>query len=289
MNGITIIMMLFIAVGLFFIFRAVYVTPPHKVTAVFESEKRRRKIKTGGPLQPLAKRLSRFIWISGARRNKMISELDRLNIHQTPEEYTAAALMRTIIIVLISFVFLPVGMPIMTPVVAMVGVMQFIRSRQEVKDKIKDLNNEIENELPRMVSTLRYALGESHDIVRFFENYRSVSGDALRADLNWLVFRMQTGNVQAALENWRDRISVPVLSQVVSLLISINDGVYQNSALVRLESDMRTMQREKLRREALARPRQFRPVFILLVVAILAVLLIGIFNALLSNMNFFGA
>jgi tight adherence protein C len=283
-------MVLFIAAGLFFLFRVVFVTPPHKVTAVFESEKRRRRIKTGGSLlQPLTKQLSRIVWINSVRRNRLINELDRLNIRQTPEEYTADALVRTIIIVLVSFVFLPLGMPIMTPIIAMVGVMQFIRTRQEITDKIKELNSAIEDELPRMVSTLGYALAESRDLVRFFESYRSVAGDIFRADLNWLVFRMQTGNVQVALENWRDRINIPVLSQIVSLLISINDGVYQNSALIRLESDMRTMQREKLRREALARPRQFRPVFILLVVAVLAVLLIGIFNALLSNMNFFGA
>jgi pilus assembly protein TadC len=169
----------------------------------------------------------------------------------------------------------------------MIGVVYFVKSGQDVSEKIKQLNSEIESELPRMVSTLEHSLAESTDLVRFFENYRSVSGDVLRAELNWLVFKMQTGNVQHALEQFRDRLNIPDVTQMVALLISINDGVYQNSALIRLESDMHKTQQEKLRAEVLARPAKFRGVFILLIISLIAVLMVGLFITISQKLGTF--
>lgn len=274
-----IIMILLFAIGLFFLFRAILRLPPKKMTATLLSARKRKLAgNTGeGFLTPLAILFGKAVKLSQHKREQKLSDFDRLGIRQMPEEYTGYAVARTVIFVLISLVFIPLGFPVLTVIISMIGVVYFVKSGQDISEKLKELNNEIESELPRMVSTLEHSLAESKDLVRFFENYRSVSGDVLRAELNWLVFKMQTGNVQHALEQFRDRLNIPDVTQMVALLISINDGVYQHSALIRLESDMHKTQQEKLRAEVLARPRKFRGVFILLIISLIAVLMVGLF------------
>jgi Flp pilus assembly protein TadB len=285
-----IIMVLLLAIGLFFLFRVLGGLPPGKMTATFESAVA-KKTQAGSAgevfLTPIAKLFCKFVKLNQHKREQMLSDFDRLGIQQTPEEYTGDAVARMIIFVLISLVFIPFGFPVMTVIITMLGVVYFIKSGQDISERIKKLNSEIENELPRMISTLEHSLAESKDLVRFFENYRSVSSDVLRAELNWLVFKMQTGNVQHALEQFRDRLNIPDVTQMVALLISINDGVYQHSALIRLESDIHKTQQEKLRAEILARPRKFRGVFILLIIALVALLMVGLFITIFQGLGTF--
>lgn len=284
-----IIIVLLLAIGLFFLFRAILRVPPSKMTATLENARKSRLVsntKDGFPTL-LSKLLSKAVKLNQTKRDKMLSDFERLGIQQTPENFIGEAAVRTVFFVLISLVFIPLGFPILTVIISMLGVVVFIKSGQDITDKIKELNNEIESELPRMVSTLEHSLAESKDLVRFFENYRSVSGEVLRAELNWLVFKMQTGNVRHALEQFRDRLNMPDITQMVALLISINDGVYQHSALIRLESDMHKTQQEKLRAEILARPRRFRGVFILLIVALVALLMVGLFITIYQGLNTF--
>ena len=81
---------------------------------------------------------------------------------------------------------------------------------------------------------------------------------------------MKTGNPEAALRGMDVRLGLPSFAALCSVLCGVHQGVDQRTSLLVLEQDMRTKERETLRRLMEKRPGRIKAAsFILTILLIL--------------------
>lgn len=236
-------------------------------------------------LEPISNTLSKLIPMSEYRRKRTAADLDRLGRKESPEQFTARIMTHSLLLCLLGLLFIPLGFPILTLPMAVVAVLAYFRSTQELRKKVEHLNEEIEAELPRMVETLNYSLSDSRDLISFFEKYRSVAGPTLGRELDRLLFEMRTGNHAAALRNLDARLQIPSLSALISILCGVHMGVDPKTSLLLLEQDMRTRQRERLRREAGKRPDRIKAASFLLTIFMILLFMVPLALLILRSVQ----
>jgi hypothetical protein len=149
-------------------------------------------------------------------------------------------------------------------------------------------NREIEAELPRLVETLNCALQDSRDLLAFFEKYRRVAGKALGTELDRLLADMKTGNQEAALRRTDARLGLPSFSALCSILCGAHQGVDQHVSLLVLEQDLRTKEREALRRTMEKKPGRIKTASFILTVLMILMFMVPLVLMIIENLQAVG-
>lgn len=239
-------------------------------------------------LNPLAKLFEKLFPMSEYKKQRMTADFGRLERRETPERFMAMILARSFLIVLIGLIFVPLGSPILTLLIAATAVMSYFHATQDIRKKVEKLNHEIEAELPRLVESLNYAIPKNRDLIAFFEKYRKVAGTALGRELDQLVFDMKTGNHSVSLRNLDARLQIPNVSALIAILCGVHQGVNQRTGLLILEQDIRTQQRERLRREAERRPGRIKAASFILTVLMIGMFMVPLILLILWNLQSVG-
>ena len=236
---------------------------------------------------PLTKIISKFIRPENHQKRKLEKDLARAGINLSPAEYYAKAYVTAGLVILSSFIFIPLGLTVITMCVMLLGIMMFFKERQDAREKLKKINGKILDELPRFVRTYNNSLKSSKDILKFMERYRKIAGDDFKYDLDILITDLKTGNTEEALQRFDERINIPQLSTFISGVIGTSKGIDQETFFYLMEQDMKILARENIKREIAKRPGKIKKATIAVGVMMFLLYLYPIFIDLKNGLGIF--
>ena len=126
---------------------------------------------------------------------------------------------------------------------------------------------------------------DKRDLISFFEQYQRIAGRSLANELDRLIMAMKIGNHEMALRQFEARISLPQLSALVSILCGVHQGVDQKTSLLILEQELRTRQRENLRRESEKRPGRIKVASFILTVLLIVMFMVPLIMMIIRNLQ----
>lgn len=274
--------------GIYLLLRVLFKATPLEAKRAYKTAKGKEEKSDDKTVDSISSVLSRMIRFSPEKREEICMKIERAGMDTTPEKYYGNGILIILLSVAVgALVFFAINKLIGLFVILLGGLVG-IKKITELNTVIKENNNILEDEVPRLVSTLNYTLGDNTDLAAFFEKYRKVCRPELRKELNWVLFRMQSGNAEQALRDWDARLNIPAYSQLISTLICVQSGAYQANSLLRVEMDVRAMQREKIKRKLEERPKKVKIYYISLLVAFMIVILGMLGIALVQSMSQFG-
>lgn len=236
---------------------------------------------------PLTKIISKFIHMENYQKRKLEKDLARAGINLSPAEYYAKAYVTAGLVILLSFIFIPLGLTVITMCVMLLGIMLFFKERQAAREKLKKINGKILDELPRFVRTYNNSLKSSKDILKFMERYRKIAGDDFKYDLDILITDLKTGNTEEALQRFDERVNIPQLSTFISGVIGTSKGIDQETFFYLMEQDMKILARENIKREIAKRPGKIKKATIAVGVMMFLLYLYPIFIDLKIGLGIF--
>lgn len=239
-------------------------------------------------LLPIARLISRMLPLSEYKVKRINADLARLRISQSPWEFVGTAMAKALLLTLIGLFFIPLGMPWLALLTAVAALLSYFQNMQTVRKRVEALNREIEGELPRLVETLNYTLQDNRDLLTFFEKYRRVAGKALDPELDRLIVDMKTGNQEAALRRMDARLGLPSFAALCAVLCGVHQGVDQHVSLLVLEQDLRTKEREMLRRTMANRPLRIKAASFILTALMILMLLVPLALLIIHNIQSVG-
>lgn len=211
----------------------------------------------------------------------------RAGINLSPAEYYAKAYVTAGLVILLSFIFIPLGLTVITMCVMLLGIMMFFKERQAAREKLKKISGKILDELPRFVRTYNNSLKSSKDILKFMERYRKIAGDDFKYDLDILITDLKTGNTEEALQRFDERVNIPQLSTFISGVIGTSKGIDQETFFYLMEQDMKILARENIKREIAKRPGKIKKATIAVGVMMFLLYLYPIFIDLKNGLGIF--
>jgi ABC-type multidrug transport system fused ATPase/permease subunit len=279
-----------LAAGVYRIAQAAFSFPSGKAVHAIRDIHGRRGLsqRFQDALLPLANLISKLFSMSEYRKKRLEADFMRLRMTQKPEVYVSQAIARSLLLALIGALFIPFGIPWLALLTAVIAVLAYFQSMQTVRKKVEAQNREIEAELPRLTEMLTYSLQDNRDLIAFFEKYRKVAGKALGAELDRLIVDMKTGNPEAALRAMDARLGLPSFSALCSVLCGVNQGVDQKTSLLMLEQDLRTKEREMLRRLMEKRPGRIKAASFILTVLLIFLFMIPLVILIVQNLQAVG-
>ncbi len=227
---------------------------------------------------------TRFIHPDELKRAKLKIALETAGIEMPPETYIATAVARGLLIFLAS-----IPLWFVTPLMVLVGValgclVGFARY-QEVLDFVSKRRKRIEAEIPRFASAIGQGLEIDRDILRMFHSYRRTAGDELRAELDRTVADMKTGNYENALLSFERRIGSPLMSDVVRGLMGVLRGDDQRVYFKMICFDMRQLEQNNLKKEAMKRPQAMQKYCMLMMLCILLIYGVVLVTQVVSSLS----
>jgi Flp pilus assembly protein TadB len=279
-----------LAFGLFRVAQAALCLPSGKsINAIRDIHGRRdiaERLQTA--LLPLTQIISKLFPMSKYREKRLEADFARLRITQKPKDFVSNAKARSLLLALIGALFIPMGIPILALMTAVAAVLAYFKTMQSVRKRVEAQNREIEAELPRLVETMNYTLQDNRDMLAFFQKYRRVAGKALGTELDRLITDMQIGNHEAALRRMDARLGLPSFSALCAVLCGVYQGVDQRTSLLVLEQDMRTKEREKLRRLMEKRPGRIKAASLILTVLMILMFMVPLVLLIINNLKAVG-
>jgi hypothetical protein len=278
---------LLLAFGLYRMAQAILCFPSGKSAEAVRSIHGKRDIseRLQAALSPLALLIAKLFPMSEYRQKRLAADFARLHMSETPQEYVGAAMTKSLLLALIGLLFVPLGVPWLALLTAAAAVLAYFQWMQTIRKRVEAQNREIEAELPRLVETMNYTLQDNRDMLTFFEKYRKVAGKALGVELDRLITDMQIGNHEAALRNMDARLGLPSFSTLCAVLCGVYQGVDQHTSLVVLEQDMRTKEREALRRLMEKRPGRIKIASFILTMLMIIMFMVPLILLIIGNLQ----
>lgn len=281
---------LLLAFGVYRVAQAAFGLPSGKTVEAIRSihGKRDTAKRLQDALLPLARLFAKLFPMSEYRQKRLQADFSRLNITQTPQDFVGAVMAKSLLLALIGLLFVPLGIPWLSLITAAAALLSYFQSMQSIRKKVEAQNREIEAELPRLVETLNYTLQDNRDMLAFFEKYRKVAGKALGSELDRLIVGMRMGNQEAALRRMDARLGLPSFAALCAVLCGVHQGVDQHFSLLVLEQDMRTKEREALRRSMEKRPGRIKAASFILTILMIFMFMVPLVLLIINNLQAVG-
>ena len=278
---------LLLTLGLYRLAQAVFAFPSGQSIQEIQNIHGKRNLsqRFQDALLPLAKLFSKLFPMSDYRKKRLEADFARLRITQQPKDFISQAKARSLLIALIGVLFIPLGIPLLALLIAVISMLAYFQTTQTIRKKVEAQNREIEAELPRLTEMLIYSLQDSRDLISFFEKYRKVAGKALGMELDRLILDMKTGNPETALRCMDARLSLPSFSALCAVLCGVHQGVDQQTSLLVLEQDMRTKERETLRRLMEKRPGRIKAASFILTMLLIFLFMVPLVILIINNLQ----
>lgn len=215
---------------------------------------------------PLARSLSRVLPLDAYRKRRMQKELSLAGMEIIPEYYVAFAVVMGLyatVPAILLFVFAAVTRSMIFSLFGTVflfaSFLVFWLELHRMGKRAKLYREELERELPSLTAAVRQGLETSPDIYHVLNRYRSVSGKAMRRELDTLLADMATGDREVALNRFETRLGTDHASALVRALIGIDRGEDMQMYLDGLDVSLREWELNQLKKEAAKRPDELRP------------------------------
>ncbi len=236
---------------------------------------------------PIAVFITKLIKLERIKREKLRRDLERVDIPESPEMYYANAIVISLWICFGSLLLIPFGMKILIIGVILLAIVVYFANIEQVKEKIKETNDAIKSELPRFVRMYNHSRGDNVQFVDIVEKYNRIAGDKFKYDLDMLIMDLKTGNEEAALLNFAERINIPQMTSFVNVVLGGIKGDDIGVSLQLMEGEMKILARENKRRIMQERPGKVKRATIVTGMMLLVMYFFVLGMDLINNTAFF--
>lgn len=236
---------------------------------------------------PVAVFIAKFIKLDRIKREKLRRDLERVEILESPEIYYANAITISLWICVGSLLLIPLGMKILTFGVLLLAIVVYFANVEKVKEKIKETNEAVKRELPRFVRMYNHSRGDNVQFVDIAEKYSQIAGNKFKYDLDMLIMDLKTGNEEAALLNFAERINIPQMTSFVNVVLGGIKGDDIGVSLQLMEGEMKILARENKRRIMQERPGKVKRATIATGIMLLVMYFFVLGMDLINNTAFF--
>jgi hypothetical protein len=284
----TILMLLFgilFATGLFFILSDALRLPSLATGKAMLSATKQRKEKVKSMdafLNGWAVKLAKYIPMDEYKKSRMKHTLHAAGISQTPEEFMAFALVKSLLVA-IGVIPCLLILPLLAPVLLFLAVMIYFKEIKKADEKLAAKRDKIESELPRFVATITQELKASRDVLGILENFKKNAGEDFANELDILTADMRSSSYEAALTRFEARINSPMLSDITRGLIGVLRGDDGAMYFQMLAHDMKQLELQRLKARAMKIPPKIRVFsFIMLMCFLMTYIAIIVYEILRS-------
>ena len=284
----TILMLLFgilFAAGLLFILSDTLKLPSLATGKAMLSATKQKKDKAKSLdtfINGWAVKLAKYIPMDGYKKSRMKHTLHAAGISQTPEEFMAFALLKSLLVAL-GVIPCVLIMPLLAPVLLFLAIMIYFKEIKKADEKLAAKRDKIESELPRFVATITQELKASRDVLGILENFKKNAGEDFANELDILTADMRSSSYEAALTRFEARINSPMLSDIARGLIGVLRGDDGAMYFQMLAHDMKQLELQRLKARAMKIPPKIRVFsFIMLMCFLMTYIAIIVYEILRS-------
>lgn len=272
------LMCVLLVIGIYNIITEFLIIPDDKVRkAILNYGKGSGKMSSEEIITLISAKIEPLVHLDNNYRLMLQKKLTAAEITYTPECYTSRAiaggLTAAIFGIPFSLIFSQfVSWVIICALFIVLGIFSYFKMSGEADEIIKKKTEQIEPELALFASTVQKQLSSTTDIIKIFESYRKVCGDAFRHEIDITIADMKTGSYEPALLNLDNRVRSDSLSQIIRGLISVLKGDDQRMYFDMLVHDLANAERERLKRISLKRPSKLNSASALILVCFVIIL-----------------
>lgn len=254
------IAVILLGTGFYYIITEFLILPDNKARKAISSYGKGKKAPSSDEIiSYLASKIERYIVIEENQKKLLQRKLNAAELDHTPEFHTARAVASGMIVTLFGIVFALifsafVNWMIIFSLFVILGIFSGFKMMNETNEIISRKAGAIEPELALFASTIQKQLSSTTDIIKIFESYRKICGEAFRHEIDVTIADMKTGSYEIALLNFDNRVRLESLSQIIRGLIAVLKGDDQRVYFDMLVHDLSNAERERLKRLSLKRP-----------------------------------
>ncbi|BAE81845.1 hypothetical protein DSY0056 [Desulfitobacterium hafniense Y51] len=208
-------------------------------------------------LRNAAVRLARYIRMDEYKKSRMANVLSAAGLSDSPELFTAMAIVKAAAIALCILPCLIV-LPLLAPIVLFAAILVYFKEIRKADEALAAKRGKIEQELPRFVATITQELKASRDVLSMLENFKRNAGEDFAAELDILTADMRSSSYEAALTRFEARFNSPMLSDITRGLIGVLRGDDGGMYFQMLAHDMKQLELQRLKAQAMKIPPKIR-------------------------------
>lgn len=251
---------IFFGFGMFFILADLLKLPSlatgkAMLSATKQSGEKAKTLET--MLNGLAVKLAKYIPIDEYKKIRMKNTLNAAGMSETPEEFTANAILKAGLIATAVIPCLLV-FPLLAPVVLFLSIIIYFKEIRKADEKLSAKREKIEMELPRFVATITQELKASRDVLSMLDNYKKSAGEDFARELDIVTADMRSSSYEAALTRFESRLNSPMLSDITRGLIGVLRGDDGTMYFGMLTHDLKQLELQRLKAQALKIPPKIR-------------------------------
>lgn len=279
--------MLLIALGIWKIAASVLLIPGRAVKSRIRNPggKPSADEQMHSALRPLTRLLEQHLPVSEYKLHRLRMDFERLGLTESPRQFLAFAMSRSIAVGLLGLSFILLGIPWLSLITVVLALLMYAQSSQSIRNRVQKLNRRIEAALPRMVDTMEHTLQGDRDLISFFHRYRKSAGTALGRELDILIADMQTGNQEMALKRMDTRIGSANFSALIAILCGVTQGIDQKTSLAILASDLRTRERERLKKQLDSNPGRIKGASLVLTFTMVGMFMVPLIMMVIETLS----
>lgn len=233
-------------------------------------------------LHTTAVKLSAYLPMDEYKKSRMKNVLSAAGLSETPELFTAKAIVKSATIALAVIPCLMV-LPLLAPILLFLAVLIYFKEIRKADEALSEKREIIEMELPRFVATVTQELKASRDVLSMLENFKKNAGEDFAAELDILTADMRSSSYEAALTRFEARFNSPMLSDITRGLIGVLRGDDSAVYFQMLSHDMKQLELQRLKAQAMKIPPKIRVFsFLMLMCFLLTYMAIIIYEIIYS-------
>ncbi len=262
------------AIGAAYILEDIFEVPSRKASKAISSLGRKGKKKTSSLdiyLREFSAKIAGIIKMNEFRRAQLVIDLRTAGLDETPEQYTADAIVKA---ALIGVFALPAIFfsPIIAFLILGLALLIYLSESKKVSKRIKKKRERIEYDLPRFVGHIERLVTHSRDIIYIIESYIPVAIEELADELYITVAEMRSsGDIHASLESLDKRIGSNWLSEVCHALEAVENSTDTSALWTSMLIKFKELQRLNLKAEANSIPRKVKRLSMALLICFLLI------------------
>lgn len=241
-----------LAVGFFNLLATLFRLPSAANQKAMRKASNRQKGKVSSIelwLTDLAHWFSKIVRLNEFKREHLAMDLKTANIQITPEEYTANAIVKAVVIGLLAILVWRVSKGA-SFIFLILAIYKYRKEINKVKEQIKKKREAIENELPRFVFTIQKIMLHSRNVLNIIEQFSTNTVPEFAQELAITAADMRSGSYEHALVRLEGRVGSPQLSDICRGLQSVLRGDETTDYWITLNHKFADIQRQRMKQKA---------------------------------------
>ena len=231
-----------------------------------------------------ASSLARHLPMNEYRREELSADLKTAQMEVTPEQYTANAIVKALLIGVLAIPTL-FFFPILSPIILFLAFVLYRMNIKSVKVRIGSKRSRIEADLPRLVATIYKKLDYQRNILDILTDFSRHARPEMRHELDITIADIRSGNEEAAVTRLESRVGSPMMSDVCRGFYTMINGDVADNYWSSLEIKFSEIQRQRLKAEAAKVPRKVRRLSMCLLVCFMLIYVVVIVAQIMSSVG----